>query len=539
MRLGKVSVNDLLHFMERDRLLHPPSKFVRMIFAATCIGGAFMLRQAFAPILGAWLPFAFFTPAALIAAWYGGASAGLFALCLGLLLGIHFFVPAPHGFGSLGALELISIMNYTGTVAAGVAVIEHLHRTRRRVESVKKDAERLQREIAERKRMEEKLLQSEARSHELADAMPQIVWTAGSNGRLEYVNKKWFEYCGLSPEQTYTCEGWASTIHLADREMVLKVLRKALKTSEPFGMEMRFRRHTGEYRWHLCRGLPVKDESGRVIRWFATSTDIDDQKQIEQDLEWTRGQLAHHARDLEQRVVERTARLEESVRSLEGVLYHVAHDLRAPLRAMEGFTQILLESHSNVFDEADRNCAWQIVSAANRMDQLIRDLLVYGRLTHMEVPCRKINLEAQIDRALVKLENDSKLRRAEIYVERPVPQIWANPEVVDQILTNILSNALKFVSPNTTPRIHIRAEESEGKVRLWIQDNGIGIDETYQDQIFRVFERLEVGEGYLGTGIGLAIVRKGVERMRGTAGVESKPGKGSRFWVELPATPQK
>jgi PAS domain S-box-containing protein len=662
MRSEKISASALPHFMGLGKLLNPSSRLARFGFAAACVLAAFVLRYSFAPLLGNQSPFAFFIPSALIAAWCGGTSAGLFALVSGLMLGTWFFAPS-HAVGSSGPAGLIAGVAYAGTVVIGVAMIEHLHRVRLRVGAVEKDAERLHREISERARAEESLRlseerfqllvneakdyaifmldtegrvlswnagaqrvkgyteeeivgghfsrfylsedierkkpwrdlekaaadgrfedegwrvrrdgshywanvvitalhdksgklicysklvrditgrmrgeervrQSEARFRELADAMPQIVWTAGPDGQVEYVNKKWFEYTGTSAEQTYGGDGWARILHPADRGMVLAALRKALENSEPFEIEKRIRSETGDYRWHLCRGLPVKDDTGHVKRWFATSTDIEDQKRIELDLEQAREQLARHARDLERRVVERTGTLEETIRSLEGVLYHVAHDLRAPLRAMEGFTQILLESRSDARDAVERDCAWRIVAAATRMDQLIKDLLTYGRLSHMEMPRRKINLEAQIDRALIELEGEIKSRRAEIHVARPVPHVWANPAVLDQVLTNLLSNALKFVSPGATPQISIGAEENDEMVRLWIQDNGIGIDETYQEQIFRVFERLEQGEGYMGTGIGLAIVRKGAERMGGSVGVESKPGYGSRFWFEFPA----
>ncbi|MDB6123494.1 MAG: Multi-sensor signal transduction histidine kinase [Pedosphaera sp.] len=508
-----------------------------MGFAVGSILSAFVLRYALSPWLGDRRPFAFFALAAMIVAWHGGVMAGVFALCLGLLLGHYFFALPAQSFNPTDGVDMTAIVTYGSAMLVGMAVIGHLHRTRQRVEVMQKDAERLQREMTERRRAEEALRQSEARYHELADAMPQMVWTAGAEGQIEYVNKKWFEYTGLTAEQTYANHGWLTAVHPDDREMVQDRLCKAVTAGEPFQIEERICNHGGEYRWHLCRGLPVKDGLGKLLRWFATSTDIEENKRTEQDLERAQEQLAHHAHDLERRVVERTAKLAESVRALEGVLYHVAHDLRAPLRAMEGFTQILLEGHSTAFSEVEKDSAWRIVSAANRMDQLIKDLLVYGHLMHMEVPCRKINLEAQMDRALVELEDEIKFRRAEIQVERPAPHVWANPVVLDQILTNLLSNAIKFVSPNTIPRIQIGVEEDGGKVRLWIRDNGIGIDETYQEQIFRVFERLEPGEGYLGTGIGLAIVRKGAERMGGSVGVESKPGKGSRFWVQLSAMP--
>jgi hypothetical protein len=270
--------------------------------------------------------------------------------------------------------------------------------------------------------------------------------------------------------------------------------------------------------------------------------------------------LRRYTVELEQRVAERTSNLAQSIQSLEGVLYHVAHDLRAPLRGMASFTNILLEEYSPSLDERGRDYARRIASAAQRMDRLVQDLLAYGRLTHTAVPVSNISLENEVNAALDQFSGEIEVTGAKIEVCRPLPAVRANAAVLNQILSNLLSNALKFVTPQTIPRLRISAEETttrienqisrangtpsldvklsalDGKfVRLWIEDNGIGIQPEYHERIFRMFERLHGADSYPGTGIGLAIVRKGVERMGGRVGVESAPGTGSRFWVELPA----
>jgi signal transduction histidine kinase len=268
--------------------------------------------------------------------------------------------------------------------------------------------------------------------------------------------------------------------------------------------------------------------------------------------------LRRYATELEHRVAERTANLAQSIQSLEGVLYHVAHDLRAPLRGMASFTNILLEEYAPQFDERGRDYAHRISSAAQRMDGLVQDLLAYGRLAHTAVPVSNINLEAEVKAALSHFSEEIEARDAIVDVCSPLPPVKANAAVLNQILSNLISNALKFVKPETRPHIRISAEETtsrmesqksdqvpsldarlsalDGKfVRLWIEDNGIGIAPEYQERIFRMFERLHATGEYPGTGIGLAIVRKGVERMGGRVGVESVTGMGSRFWLELPA----
>jgi signal transduction histidine kinase len=270
--------------------------------------------------------------------------------------------------------------------------------------------------------------------------------------------------------------------------------------------------------------------------------------------------LRRYATDLERRVAERTANLAQSIQSLEGVLYHVAHDLRAPLRGMASFTNILLEEYSEGLDDRGRDYARRISAAAQRMDRLVQDLLAYGRLTHTAVPVSNISLETEVNTALDQFSGEIESREASVEVCAPLPPVKANAAVLNQVISNLLSNALKFVRPETKPRVRISAEETttrfesaaaksngtpsldtklsalDGRfVRLWIEDNGIGISPEYHERIFRMFERLHAMDSYSGTGIGLAIVRKGVERMGGRVGVESTTGTGSRFWVELPA----
>ncbi|HZM06545.1 MAG TPA: ATP-binding protein [Candidatus Saccharimonadales bacterium] len=241
------------------------------------------------------------------------------------------------------------------------------------------------------------------------------------------------------------------------------------------------------------------------------------------------------AGDLEKEVAGRTAKLMETIRSLEGFCYSIAHVLRAPIRAMQGYAGILGEDAS--LGTSARDYAHRITHAAAHMDQLVQDLLVYGRLIHEPVERGPVHLEAVVDHVLSELSTEISARNAVVKVARPLPQAMAHATVLEQLLANLLRNAMTFVSPGTLPRIVIRAKESGGIVRLSVEDNGIGIAECYHDRIFNVFERLHCTESYKGTGIGLAIVKKGVERMGGRVGVSSDPGKGSCFWMELAGVP--
>ncbi|MDB6122569.1 MAG: domain S-box [Pedosphaera sp.] len=387
----------------------------------------------------------------------------------------------------------------------------------------------------QRKRFEEQLGRSEQRFRELADSMPQIIWAARPDGYLDYYNKRWFDYSGLTWEESLAPDGWKGALTPEDFEECRKGWYASVKSGKPFQAEYQFKNgKTGEYRWHLIKSVPVRDEQGHIARWFGSSTDIDEQKRITFALEEVQEKLRHHAEDLEKRVQERTAHLQESLQSLEDVLYHVAHDLRAPLRAMEGLTTLLLEEYAPQFDAEGKNFAERIVASAGRMDGLIRDLLAFGRLGHVSVPRRQVDLEKLLRFTLELLEEEIQAKSATIRLQTPLPPVWANETLLGQVLVNLLSNALKYVPAGVTPTLNIWSESKAETLRLSIQDNGIGIEPEHHQRVFRVFERLHPPEDYPGTGIGLAIVAKSLERMGGRVGLESQPGAGSTFWLELP-----
>lgn len=262
--------------------------------------------------------------------------------------------------------------------------------------------------------------------------------------------------------------------------------------------------------------------------------DIASQKAVEQSLHETREQLRGYAVSLEERVRERTAELHQSLASLEGVLYHVAHDLRAPLRAMGSFISILLEEYASGFDERGRGYANRVTDAAHRMDDLLLDLLAYGRLAHMEIPLTKIDLDEQVRSVLSRMRQRVEAAETEVEITSPLGVVCANQGVVTDTLGQLLGNALKFAAGDRRPRIRIWSETNGSMVRLWVEDNGIGIAPEYHQRVFRIFERLHAHGVYSGNGIGLAIVQKSVERMGGHVGLDSETGRGSRFWVELP-----
>lgn len=240
-------------------------------------------------------------------------------------------------------------------------------------------------------------------------------------------------------------------------------------------------------------------------------------------------------RRLTELALERKAsELKQSNEELEGMCYSIAHDLRAPLRAMRGFTSALIEDYNPVLDNAGQNYTKRIDESAGRMDELIQDLLDYGKLGHVALPIEPIPLEDVVRHVLDSLSDEISQKQACVEVQGPLPKVLANSTILNQVITNLVSNALKFVALGVAPQVKVSALVIKNKVRISVRDNGIGIDPEHQQRIFGVFERLHSYESYPGTGIGLAIVRKGVERMGGTFGVESDLNKGSCFWVDLP-----
>ena len=244
-------------------------------------------------------------------------------------------------------------------------------------------------------------------------------------------------------------------------------------------------------------------------------------------------ELTRARQDLEQRVRERTQKLQETVTELEAFSYSVSHDLRAPLRSMEGYANALMTDHGYQLDAEGKFFVSKISAAAARLDLLVQDVLAYSRVAKGEIHLQDVNLGKLIHEAV---ETYPQLRQnGSIVIQEPLPGVRAHPAYLTQCVSNLLGNALKFVRPDVPAKVTIRADQDPDPefVKLWFEDNGIGIGPEHFTEIFQIFGRVNSSKHYEGTGIGLAIVRKAVERMGGSVGVTSALGKGSRFWLSL------
>jgi PAS domain S-box-containing protein len=373
-------------------------------------------------------------------------------------------------------------------------------------------------ESLERARTVRGLRESEQRLRFMAESMPQKIFTAKPDGAIDYFNPQWIEFTGLTLEQIRGW-GWKQLVHPEDLEENLYLWNRSLKTGENFEMEHRFRRKDGEYRWHLTRAQAMRDPEGNVLMWIGSNTEIHDQKQAEEELERT--------------VAERTAKLRETVQHLETFSYSVAHDMRAPLRAMQGFSRMLQAEYGEKIPGEGQEYLRRIANSASRLDSLIQDVLNYSKIVRAELKLEPVEPQAFIEEIIESYPNLHR-PHGDIRIEGPIPAVLANPAAITQVFSNLLGNSVKFVEPGVLPQVRIWAETiSDETVRLWFEDNGIGIPKEVQGRIFVMFQRINPPGRYEGTGIGLTIVRTAVERMGGKVGVESVPGMGSRFWVEL------
>jgi len=312
-----------------------------------------------------------------------------------------------------------------------------------------------------------------------------------------------------------------------DAEQLSEFLQGRLPVQD---LEKRYVRKDGRSVWVQVSEVLIRDAEGRPQRAAGVVQDITQRKATELDLERAKQALQQHAAELERKVAQRTARLSEAVAELEHFSYTITHDMRAPLRAMRSFAQLLREDYADRLDDIGGDYLRRISEAAERMDNLILDALNYGQALQGALPLEAVD-PAPLLRGMVESYPQLHPPHANVEIVGEFPAVRANQAGLIQCLSNLLSNAVKFVEPGTLPQVRVWAEPRDGRVRIWVEDNGIGIPAEQKERVFVMFQRLS--KKYEGTGIGLALVRKVVERMQGAVGFESEPGHGSRFWIEL------
>ena len=345
--------------------------------------------------------------------------------------------------------------------------------------------------------------------HEWLPQTNELIWD-------DRVRAHW----GLSPGAPISYEIFRKGLHQDDRAKLKATLKRALDPTSEGQYHAEFRVNGIEdhvERWIEARGR-VTFEGGKAVHLSGTTIDITQRKAFQTELE--------------RQVQERTVRLAETVGELEAFSYSISHDMRAPLRAMEGYAKALVMDYQDRLDPQGRHWLDRINRSAHRLDSLIKDVLAYSKVAKEEIELSPVDLTGLIE-DIITTNPEFQPVQARIVVEKPLHRVLGHEAYLTQCVTNLLSNAIKFGRDGVAPVILIRSERLDGKVRLWFEDNGIGIDPAHHERIFQIFGQVYPEETYGGTGIGLAIVRKAVQRMNGEVGVESQLNKGSRFWLVL------
>jgi PAS domain S-box-containing protein len=362
-------------------------------------------------------------------------------------------------------------------------------------------------DITNLKNAEAAIQESEKRFRLLAETGPQIVWVCDARGELEFVNRRWVEFSGLDLAATKDPAQIASRLHPDDH--FLEHWGRSVTTGTPFEMEARLRGKDHEFRWFLMRSVPVKDEQGRVERWFGTLTDIHETKLLQLELQ-------------------------RANRDLEQFAYSASHDLQEPLRTVKIYSELLTKRYRDKLDGEASRFVTYLRNGATRMETLLRDLLAYSQVANLERPAEMADAQRALADALSNLTSAISETGA-VVTSDPLPSVPVHSTHLEQLFQNLIGNAIKYRSPERAPAVHVAAKRHGGNWVFAVTDNGIGIDSEYNETIFGLFKRLHTNDEYAGTGIGLALCQRIVDRYHGRIWVESEPGLGSTFRFTLPA----
>jgi PAS domain S-box-containing protein len=367
----------------------------------------------------------------------------------------------------------------------------------------------------------DELKASEARWRSLVENTPALVLNINQQGVVQFINDP-YAFTGmisgdsildsLSPEPAKVL-----------RELVAGVFSKGERTS----FDVAWVTPEDKHLWLTVHIGPVRQD-GFVTSIMLVAIDITERKLAEEEAQRLNTEL-------EQRVHQRTAELGAQANELEMFAYSISHDLKAPLRGIEGYSRLLLDEHIDALQEDGQHFVKSIRQAALYMNQLIDDLLMYARFERRSISKSAVNLVAMVDTVLEGQKEEIEARNVEVILNLECETLVIDAEAFHLMLCHLVENALKFTRDVPAPRVGIGSRQNEASSLLWIKDNGIGFDMRYHDRIFELFQRLHRLEDYPGTGVGLALVRKVMRRMGGRVWAESQPDQGATFFVEVPA----
>jgi PAS domain S-box-containing protein len=359
---------------------------------------------------------------------------------------------------------------------------------------------------------------------QISDNISEALWLAEpAEGNIIYINTTAEKIWGIkwpSPAQAIM-----NAIHPDDRESVLTDLPTRFR--EGGEIEYRILRPDGTTRWVRDRAFPIRNSQGEIYQIAGIAEDITEQKQTSDAIQKLNEQL-------EKRVADRTFELEQANRELEAFIYSVSHDLRAPVRAISGYSEILLQDFSEALTPDGKRFQQLVLSNAKKLGQLLDDLLVFSRYGRQPISKIQVHPEEIVGEVINELTFDRNNQNIE-FVVRALRPCQADLPLLRQVFVNLLENAIKFSNGQEKPRIEVGFQETDQKIVYFVKDNGVGFDMTYANKLFRVFSRLHSENDFQGTGVGLSIVQRIIHRHGGEVWAEAEVDKGATFYFSLPA----
>ena len=448
---------------------------------------------------------------------------------------------------------------FQSMAAAGTAgVLERIHKKHVRKDGETFDAEifsypatlgtesvrlTLVRDMTEQLHSEQLLRDSERRVALALDASGGALFEWDVTTNDVYLSDRWNVMLGGEPRETHTTfQELYQFVHPDDREGQYVAIVTLLKSgSTPLHTEFRIKDHSGNWFWLESRGsVTERDAKGRALRVRGTNVDITQRKKIEMALrerdallQANTAEIRELNAELELRVEQRTQALADANRELEAFSYSVSHDLRAPLRTIDGFSQIVLEEYAGKLDDTGRDYLERVRAGSRHMAQLIDDLLQLARVTRHDLQIRECGLTDLARDICRELQGSLPDRQVQIVIAEGM-QISADPGLLRIVLDNLLRNAWKFTGQKKNPLIEVGCTGAGADRTYFVKDNGVGFDMAYVDKLFRAFQRLHNEAEFQGTGIGLALVQRIIRRHGGQVWVEAEPGRGATFYFTLP-----